>query len=293
MTLFVDRREDTKSHGAPPLTPYLRRYITPASDVDNSTELDSGDVLHQGSGPNGRVVSIAYEIKHVGDALACMVDGRLAGEDGQLDRMSRAYDVRWLVIEDRIEPDPDSGVLMKKIGGVRLGGKRKGVRGTQRRKRITDSLIVAERGRWVPALYSSSKHVLYSTLIKYLTISCFNYGCMLWRTSSREETAMFLAAQYEMWQKEYKQHKSIRTFNAAEQSKRPLMMPPDRKLRTKIANCFEDVGYERARAIAQAFDNPVEMVTAMANGMNGKKIEGVGKMLVKNIADWASGRRRK
>lgn len=292
MTLFVDRREDQKAYGAPALSPYLRRYITPASDVDNTTELDSGDVLHSCMLPNGRIGTVAYEIKHVGDVLACMQDGRLAGEDGQLDRMQRAYDIRWLIIEDRIEPDPDSGVLMKKIGSIKVGGRRKGRRGGRSRVRITDSLVVAEKGRWVPALYGSKQHVLYSTLMKHVAISCFHYGCMLWRTSSREETAIFLASQYEMWQKEYKLHKSIRTFNAAEQSKRPMLMPPDRKLRTKIANAFDNVGYERAREIAQHFSSPDEMVHAMAT-MQLPKIAGVGKVLTQDLSDWASGRRRK
>src|ERR1041384_6172662 len=124
MTLFVDRREDQKAYNGEPLSPYLYRWLTPRSIVNNETELHSGDVCHAVNLPNGRIGTAGYEIKHVSDALGCMEDGRLAGVDGQLHKMQNDYDIRWVVIEDRIEPDENSGVLLKKIARVQMGSKR-------------------------------------------------------------------------------------------------------------------------------------------------------------------------
>lgn len=265
MTLFVDYREDKKSRNALPLTPYLYRHITPRSDIE-LIDLHSGDVTHAGNGPRGRILNIGYEIKHIGDVLQCMEDGRLAGEDGQFEKMVRDYDVRWLVVEDDAYPDPESGVLMKKLQErrVRLAAKKRKKIGAGKAAPYTGMEMV-EGDNWVPALYGAKKQVKYTTLAKYLTITCYHHGISLWRTASRDETALWLASQYQLWNdKKYHEHSSIRQLNTSHQNKNGGIQfgSEARQLRTHIMNSFAGIGYARASAIADSFRTPREMFAA-------------------------------
>lgn len=289
MTLFVDTQHGPGHSGD--LGPILRRYLVPSSLVVDQ-RLDHGDILIIGNGPNGSALRIGIEVKRIGDALTCMEDGRLAGLDGQLEGMHRDYDLSWLVVEDELRPDRDSGVLMKRLTSVRLQRTRRGA------KRQSKTKAHEGDGRFVPALYGSGRTVTYAAVMKWTTSlqagSIYKYGkpLFVWPTKTPDETAQWIVSQYRFWtDKKFEAHKSMQLFNTALQSKgrRSVgFMSEARKRRMMFANLFDGMGYDRAANMSTKFSSIEDMIRATVEelrikGSGREKKDGVGEKVAETM----------
>lgn len=305
MTLFVDTQHGPGHSGD--LGSLLRRYLVPSSLVVDQ-RLDHGDILIIGNGPNGSALRIGIEVKRVGDVLACMDDGRLAGLDGQLEGMHRDYDLSWLVVEDELRPDHDSGILMKRLQSARFQ------RGAAKRRSKTRggtaagaATAVTSDGRFVPALYGSSRTVTYATVMKWLTSlqagSIYKYGkpLFVWNTKTPDETAQWIVSQYRFWtDKKFEAHKSMQLFNTAlhEKGRRGVgFMSEARKRRMMFANIFDGMGYDRAANASTKFSSIEDMVHATVEELRMKasgrgKKDGVGEKVAETLFKQIRERRR-
>lgn len=297
MTLFVDYRDNNDREG--PLLPVLQRYIVPASEVEE-TALSFCDVAFDGIGPKDSIVRHGIEIKHVSDLLQCMEDGRFSAVDGQLPGIARDYDVYWLLIEDDLKPEPISGILMKKI--------RSGKRAKQRRARRSirptsnDSRLISEQsgGRWVPAMFGPNRTVKYSTPMKWMIEMAVIAGVKVWRTKSRDETAQWIVANYQEWQKPWEEHKALRTFNMAHVNPKMMYLNSDVLKLARMIATYDGIGFERAIVLARKFKSREEFNNASEEDYvvrdtftvaGAEKTVSVGKKLAASIKE-QMGRRR-
>jgi len=300
VTLFVDTQHGEGHSGD--LGPLLRHYLVPASLVVDE-RLDHGDVLIIGNGPQGRALRIGIEVKKIGDSLGCMENGRLSGLNGQLEGMHQDYDLSWLIVEDELRPDRDSGILMKRLSSVRL---QRGARGVKRRSK-TES----QDSRFVPALYGSGRTVTYAAVMKWLTSlqagSIYKYGkpFFIWPTKSADETAQWIVSQYHFWtDKKFEAHKSMQLFNTAlnVKGRRSVgFMSEARKRRMGFANIFDGMGYDRAANMSTKFSSIEDMaratveelqVEATKDVVGKRKKDGVGEKVAKKMYEQIRERRR-
>lgn len=312
MTLLVDTQHGVGHSGD--LSGLLRRYIVPQSLVED-VRLDFGDAMLIGNGPGGTALRIGIEVKHVADALTCMESGRLSGLDGQIEGMHRDYDLSWLVVQDDLRPDSDTGMLMKKLSSVRYG-RRTANRGRGSRGKKPKTTTTTPSERFVPVLFGHGRTITYAALMKWLTslqvMSIYEYGkpLFVWNTKTSEETAQWIVAQYRYWtDKEFEAHKSMRLFNTSlwdksqTEGRRTVgFMSEARKRRVRAANVFDGIGYDRAVNLAGKFSSIEEMYGADVEGLvtsasvdprSGKKrSDGVGETLAKKMWEQIRERRR-
>src|SRR3990172_8032648 len=117
--------------------------------------LPYGDVEIVGNGPGGPVL-VGVEVKKLGDLLASMRSGRFAD---QLRGMRETYNIRWLLLEGR-------------LNGVEKG----------------EFLKVKYGTRWVerPGRFS------YQEVVGWSLTMALKGGCLLWRTEDQDETVEWL-----------------------------------------------------------------------------------------------------
>ena len=85
------------------------------------TELQFGDIVFTGNGPDGDVL-IGVEYKQVSDLAGCIRSGRLTGT--QIPGMMKAYDFCFLLVEGNYQADAPNGKLIvpfKGGNGIRYG----------------------------------------------------------------------------------------------------------------------------------------------------------------------------
>lgn len=82
------------------------------------TELQSGDIMFEGRGPNGPVL-VGIERKKLHDMLNCIDDARY---NDQRIRMRQDYDISILMVEGHWKPHDNQGFLMEGFsGGIAWG----------------------------------------------------------------------------------------------------------------------------------------------------------------------------
>lgn len=231
--LFVDDR--TGSHD---LAPHLRQLITPTSHVC-LCRLDSADVAFAGNGPDPRYpIEVGIEVKRLGDVLQCIQDGRFAAF--QLPRMHEHFNYSWLVVEEEIRADPKTGIIQKRITKTpKQKGKRKP-------KPVTS---------WVPVISGPGKYVMYRDLMHWLTTIDVVGGVRVVNTLDRASTALWIASLYWWWQKDFKQHRSLKVFHEHTDDMRLNRV-------AMVAKAFDGIGYDRAKNISRHFSSPIEFINA-------------------------------
>lgn len=204
------------------------------------TSLEYGDAVFVGNGPDGTTVTEAFERKRLGDALACIQDGRFAGS--QLRGLRDSYDFVWLIIEDEIRAHPQTGILQQ----------RKLVRNAKRRRKDADP-----PGYWCDAMFGARSTMMWRDFMHWL-LSMRRVGGIddFTFTRNAEETAAFIYNVYTWRQKPWRAHKSCDVFNKAHDvdRKSPRLVTP--YFTSVIAGKFDKVGYDAARAIGSHFESP-------------------------------------
>lgn len=222
-----------------------------------SCYLDSGDAAFIGHGPHG-LVECGIEVKHLGDLLQSMEDGRLPA--GQIMRMREQYDYLFLLLHDRIRSD------MRGHLQVWL----------PKERRSTEHKYDApqyDRGRWVDAIYGRKQRLMWSDFWKWITSLSVCGGVRLLCAGSNQEAGEMIGACYEWFSKPWSEHK---TFAVFDQSHAPTLLRPS--ITMEVAHALVGgVGWEKAMAAAEQFKTPRKLINAKVSEW--VKVSGIGKVL--------------
>lgn len=96
----------------------LAKYIMPQGRVRVARRSLPTDVIFTGRGPMGSVIEIGIEYKTIWDVLACINDGRFAGN--QLPNL-REFDYAFLLIEGMIQEGSDASGCRLEVYGSPMG----------------------------------------------------------------------------------------------------------------------------------------------------------------------------
>jgi ERCC4-type nuclease len=209
--------------------------------------LEFADFAWTGNGPAGPVV-IGVERKTIRDLVNCMVDGRFVGH--QLPGLLRAYDVVYLVVEGMWRRNPATGMLESKAGKEWR-------------------LLMGSKGARPLSFLHTLTHLA---------------GVRTWRTSHQRETGWWVAECHDWWQKPWDRHKSLQHFHVSQGPRvvgGEVLMEDAPSLVARIAKEFSGVGWDRARAIGEAFGSLREFMAADEVVL--AVIPGIGKKTAHNI----------
>jgi ERCC4-type nuclease len=221
--------------------------------------MEFGDVAFMGLGPGGVPIPVGVEIKQVGDALACMTNGRFSGH--QLTGLVTCYQDPWLLVEGDWRPN-GSGAL---------------------------ELFNQEGKYWFAPRTGRSLVPMYRDFDKWLLTQLIKGGVRYARTYNRQETVQFIRDLYAWWAEGWESHKSHRVGNDSgdwvEEEARSRLQ--DRAVLTKptllweLARKLPGVGGTRAAAVAAHFRSVEAMMGADRESW--QRIEGIGKGLAKKV----------
>lgn len=271
MILIDDRQGSKDLISFPPLSSL---YSSGACSLDR---LDSADVVILGNGPDGNI-TIAVEVKSTTDLLDSCKSGRLQAT--QIAKMFDTYDMCWLLY---------------------YGDYRKGSNG---------ELEILRGQKWHSYPEQSKRPLPYAYLrSRLLEISCsgMHYehvdcprhkveisGRWLWKYNL-SPICEWIVSTSQWLSRPWDSHKGFRTLDETrgKLDVNPLkrLAPDDGtylkfKARAEVAAKFPGVRFERAVKIAQHFGSVREMVNA--ERCEYEEIEGVGKVIAKNIDEFLS-----
>jgi len=227
--------------------------IKPLDELAIGGYLDSGDVSIAGNGPNESVLAVGVEVKSIWDFLASMESGRLSGAEGQLSRMAKDYDERWILTHGHYRSGPFNRLEVQRGGRWR----------THRMG-----------SRDVPFGYVEGAFLTY-------TAAGFHHK----HVSDEEQAAAWLACLERWWSKDWEEHKAFHKINRAnQQASAASLIPditPDELQRMRVAADLPGIGWERALAAATYFNSVRSMINASEEEWS--KVQGIGKVLAKAI----------
>lgn len=255
--ILIDERVGSKE-----LLDDIRKY---GVDADICGQLAS-DFQFCGNGPDGAVLC-GFERKELQDLVSSMREKRLAGS--QAKPMIDTYDRRYIIVEGIWRRGPDTG-LVETLQWDNNG---------QNKRRM-----------WKPI----RGNVRFAEVSRFLS-SMREFGdFIVWRTSSIEETASYVAEEYYWWSKEWDEHKTHRSLYAPQGSK-PISTghKPATLWRTESPLMEKWLAQlpgidSRAEEIMRAFKaagktRTVDMV--LSNVSFWESIKGIGHTTAKRIVD--------
>ncbi len=247
--ILVDDRSGSKD---------LLDYLRPRASLER---LEYGDVSIEGEGPEGVPILVGVEVKTVGDALSCLVNGRFAGH--QLPGLIASYSVVYLLIEGQWRRDFKSGLLQ--------------FRGSGRRQWFDASL--------------GTRRFMWADFDRWLVTMETKGGIRLRFTRERQETAQFLKDLDAWWsgpEGGWGKHKSHLAFDESDTLSKPqelrdraLLTPPS--LVRLVARELPGVGWEKSKAGEKELKSVSERV--VASWEEWERIPGIGKTMAKRIKD--------
>lgn len=208
------------------------------------TTLKYGDIYFSGNGPEGDI-EIGIERKRIGDLIQSITSGRLSGH--QLPGLLEEYGKVYIVVEGAWITDRHSGVIK-----------------------------VYRHGKFLPL---GSSRFITKRLLGYLTaINALTHICIL-NTLNAYETAVLIEELYRWWNQPWDKHTSL--LNVRRVIPVPIYIRPGEfsQLR-EIALTLPGIGYDRVRAIEEAFGDSVERMFN-ASIQDWGAIEGIGKVTAK------------
>lgn len=213
--------------GSKDLHPYIKK-LTP--DVI-MTRMDPpyGDVAWTGNGPNNRAITVGVEYKTIDDLLTCIGDGRFVAH--QLPGLLETYDRTYLVVEGRLRPDRNTGILQKLRG-----------------ERWCD---IAKGGRYFT--YADLEH-WYNSIEEQAQVRVV-------KTYDEWETARWVVARHSWYQKEWEAHAALKQFHVPPPPGALFIKP---SFLRRVAKEFPEIGWDRSQPVAAYFGNVFRMVTAAA-----------------------------
>lgn len=223
--------------------------LLPRTVPSTLTRLQYGDCSWIGEGPDGPV-SVGVERKTIHDLVSSMDNGRL---QDQLRGMQNCYEARYIVVEGVWRANTMTGV------------------------------VETLRGREWCDLAHGNQRWMYRRVANYLNRLAIAFSAHVWQTGNWNETALWVAATYNWWQKQWREHK-VHGFTVISPPRVQLRQAP---LLARIVKEIEDIGWERASEIARHYRSTLDL--AMADEKELAKIKGVGKVLAKRIVEQLRG----
>lgn len=196
--------------------------------------------MSDGWGPNGAILW-GIEVKRLSDALQSLQDGRLPA--AQLPRMHEYYDYVFLLIEEDMRVDPQTGNLQKKVS--KQGRTKTGKAGKWQEY-------------WVDVLYGARQRVIAIDFLEWLISLHVTGGARLLISRDRHMTAAWIVAVWKCLGKPWDRHKSLKVFDDGHA---PRFVIPSKA--AKVARDIADgIGWEKAMAAAEHFGSPQALVNA-------------------------------
>ena len=218
------------------------------------------DVCFWGKDDNDGVLKIAVERKKIGDLAQCINDGRLLHQ-AQIAK-ENSIDVLCLVVEGRIRPNPDDGLLEIPVWGVNPR--------TMRRAEV-----------WTPV----KPTMTYSRFDQYLTELDYLAGIIVKRSECVKETATIIKALWDNFQTPPSGHQSLKVIYEQPNREGVLLVRPS--LVRRIAKELLGIGWGRSQAVTERFKS----VREMANASTGDwlEVDGVGKKTAEKVVKEING----
>lgn len=244
--IYIDPRIGSKD--------LLKPLSDPPHNIRAELEpLECGDLMFAGYGPRGAAL-IGVEVKRLQDAVQCMQDGRLAGRDGQLDRMVRTYNHNFIVFQGMFRIDDASGVMTEYRNGAYL------------------PLMIAGR-RFMGRDWEN-----------WITQLEMNYGCMVKYTGSTRGTVRTVANLYKHLQQPWDQHSTAQMIYCP---------PPPGEIflgRTphiveRVAAQFDGIGWKRSTWVAKRFESVRRLCGSTVGEWLNPKIDGIGKVTAEKVVN--------
>lgn len=228
-------------------------FVFPLSETSRLCRLESADIVFVGNGPDNQPLSIAIEIKSLSDFIDSVLSGRLHGRQSRL--MLSTYDVNYLAIYGLYRCDVDTGNLLYLRGRewkpyFRHAKKRSGGEPTPLQYSLLQSCIFSSE-----AVGLRVKELPFSHLGAHVE-------------STRSYLSHWIYYLYSWWNKRWEEHRSICQFDDSRRivkstSNLQTMGLTDKQL--LVANMAKDLPglrFERALAIAKAFESPMDFFCA-------------------------------
>ncbi len=231
--------------GSVDLLPHIKKFGVPCE----LAQLDYGDFVFTGCGPDSTTRTYAFERKRLSDMIQSMRSGRLSGH--QLIGLLDTYHSVSVIVEGNYRPGKD-GILEEQHYGK----------------------------YWKPA---AGGKVMYRELDAFTTTLNQLCGVSILRSNDAYETAVMLCTRYIWAQKEWESHTGHLAIHSDtpewERVQSGFIKPSIRlvkpSLLRKLANQLEGIGWGRSKAVAEHFTTAQEMVNAPVKEW--LKIEGIGK----------------
>jgi ERCC4-type nuclease len=216
--------------------------------------IDIGDCCFSGVGTNNNTLLVSVERKKVGDMAQCIMSGRYLSQAQTAKELGA--DVLVLILEvERVRPNPDDGVLETLNWGISPR--------TMRRCQV-----------WAAV----RPIITYSRFDQYLTELEYLAGVIVKRSHDVYETAAIIKALWANFQLPPDKHNSLHTIQRALGQSVQLVRPG---LVRRVASELSGIGWERSRAVSEAFKSVREM--ANADVKRWKAIEGIEKKTAEKV----------
>ena len=207
--------------------------------------LDFGDFAWSGNGPDGPV-DVGVERKSLMDFLQSMSTGRLSGH--QLIGLTNNYDWSYILLEGIYRPDKDSGMLQH----------------------------INRKGKW-SAVAQGSRRFMARDIYNFINTLQIMTGVIVVSTGNHWESAKWLTACSNWWNKAWDKHKSHLQFQKPVEHAQ-LTKPT---LVTRMASQLTGVGWDKARKIGQQFKTLTQLMDADRQDL--EEIEGIGPKMADRI----------
>lgn len=231
-------------------------------EIDSENHLHSGDVAWSGPGPKSKTLRYGVEVKHLSDALDCMQNGRLVSEAR---KMQKEYDVRWILIIDRIRAGYGGRLEVYGYAGKRIR-------------------------RWkLPHPGGRRNEIRYTDFVEWLTTFEIQAGFSVMVVDDVAQAVEWIHAKYLWSQKPWKSHDSLHVFDTSRPAPRSrggvrFIGAPSRVMRVAFV-MGDGMGWHKARAAGRIFNTPREFAGATEKQL--QQVKGIGKKLAARIiAAW-------
>lgn len=245
---------------SPELTPLLDNCPCLGKQLKCSTcygtskivyDLPFGDVVFIGKGPTTPLM-VGLEVKEYSEFLSTLESGRLKT---QLQGMAEIFQVRYLILYGQVRPHP-----------------RPNTDGTH-----TIQIYDEARNKW----QDSYSYHSYTALERFLVSPSLNNLFIVRTVDHKPQLGSLIHAIYSTWTKPWESHTSLRTIQSddindmAKMAYQGRIHDPDNSLGLSVeplskifkrvmlmAQTLPGIKYEWAKACAQRFKSPFEMLTA-------------------------------
>lgn len=203
-------------------------------------------------------VRYGVEVKHLGDIIRCISDGRFVT---QLRRMQESFDTYWLLVIDDHKAGGDGMLMTKKMFGGSIP-------------------------RWIRPYGPHGKHdFTYAALLGWLTTMELAGGCHLWTVPDDKQACYWITAKYQ-WSKK-KKHKSLESFDMSRPAPRKRgkirIIGKPNEVMCMLNAVVPKISWEKGKALSRKFASIQDLVAASNSGPQYLICPGIGAKLAADI----------